>query len=490
MRTGADYRAALRDGRKVVVMGGGTIADVTTHPATAAMVEEYALWYDRHADPAWRDRLVAPDGTAWAFTPPRSARDVAAIGRAIRDTIFASAGNVTHTPLYGHLIAMGMLTAAETRGAGARHIANAEAYRRHVAETGRFLTFCGGAAIIGQRLHPDPAERVPVKIVRETDRGIVVRGRLGMHTSPAYAEDVYVGTLTGLQLDGHPIGFVVPVAAPGVTTLCRKPAAREADRFLAPLSGRYDELDGQMWLDDVAIPWERVFALDPAPEAIPRWLRWHHLCGWLAKAEFTLGLALALTDAMSLKEHDATIEYLVDIIAEVQIVRSCIAAAEHDPEYTASGYCVPNHAHLAAGGISLFKARQRITELLRIVPGSSLVVAPGDSDLKLPELAQGLEESFGGGGYTARQRAALLQLAWDHVSSALDGRESAFELHASGGLPGWRHWLRRSFRDYNALANGVLDFLDLAMPPIDVSGIGTAPVAARRTVSPPRSDKG
>jgi hypothetical protein len=51
----------------------------------------------------------------------------------------------------------------------------------------------------------------------------------------------------------------------------------------------------------------------------------------------------------------------------------------------------------------------------------SLVVAPADTDLAAPEVAAGLEESFGGGGYTARQRAALLQLAADHVASALDG---------------------------------------------------------------------
>ena len=483
MRTGAEYRAALRDGRKVVIMGGDVIEDVITHPATAAMVEQYVAWYDRHRDPEWADTLISPDGTPWAFVPPRTAEDVVAIGRSIAKTIFLSAGNITHTPHYGHLIAMGVLTGTERLNAGSRHIANATAYHEGVARDQRFITFCGGAAIIGQRMQPNPADRVSVKIVRETDKGMVVRGRLGMHTSPAYAEEVYVGTLTGLQIDGHPIGFIVPVAAPGITTLCRKPAVREANPFMAPLSSRYDELDGQMWLDDVLIPWERVFAVDPAPEALARWLRWHHLYGWLAKAEFTLGLALALTDAIGLREHDATIDYLVDIIAEVQTVRSCIAGAELDPEFTASGYCVPNHAHLAAGGISLFKARQRISELLRIIPGSSLVVAPGDSDLEIPELAQGLEESFGGGGYTARQRSALLQLAWDHVSSALDGRESAFELHASGGLPGWRHWLRRSFKDYNQLANAVLQFIDIDMPAIDVSGIGTAAVAARRTVT-------
>ena len=483
MRTGADYQAALRDGRKVVIVGGDTIDDVTTHPATAAMVEQYVAWYDRHVDPEWRETLVSPDGTPWAFVLPRSVDEVRAIGKAIHRTIFLSAGNVTHTPHYGHLIGMGVLAATETLGAGPQHPANAEAYRREVAETGRFITFCGGAAIIGQRLRPDPADRVAAKIVRETDKGMVVRGRLGMHTSPAFAEEVYVGHLTGLKVEGQPIGFIVPVAAPGVTTLCRKPAVREANPFLAPLSSRYDELDGQMWLDDVFVPWERVFAVDPAPEAIPRWLRWHHLYGWLAKAEFTLGLALALVDAMGLKEHDQTVDYLVDIIAEVQVVRSCIAGAEHEADFTASGYCYPNHAHLAAGGVSLFKARQRISELLRIIPGSSLVVAPSDSDLAIPELADGLEASFGGGGYTARQRAALLQLAWDHVSSALEGRESAFELHASGGLPGWRHWLRRSFTDYNRLANAVLELIDIPMPEIDARGIGTALPTPRRTAT-------
>ena len=486
MRTGAEYKAALRDGRKIVIMGGGTIEDVTTHPATASMVEQYVAWYDRHRDPDWIDTLVSPSGTPWAFVLPRTSEEVVAVGRAISKTIFLSAGNITHTPHYGHLIAMGVLAAAETRNVGPQHAENAEAYRREIVRDQRFVTFCGGAAIIGQRMQPNPADRVSVKIVRETDKGMIVRGRLGMHTSPAYAEEVYVGHLTGLQIAGHPVGFIVKVGDPGVTTLCRKPAVRDANPFMAPLSSRYDELDGQMWLDDLFVPWERVFAVDPAPEAIPRWLRWHHLYGWLAKAEFTLGLSLALTDAMGLKEHDATIEYLVDAIAEVQTVRACITAAEHDPEFTPTGYCVPNHAHLAAGGIALFKARQRLSELLRIIPGSSLVVAPGDADLAIPELAQGLEESFGGGGYSARQRSALLQLAWDHVSSALDGRESAFELHASGGLPGWRHWLRRSFTDYNQLANAVLDFVNLDVPALDVDIVRTAMPAARRPVTPPR----
>ena len=54
MRTGADYRESLRDGRRVWVLGEGVVEDVTTHPATRAMVEEYVAWYDRHFDPSGR----------------------------------------------------------------------------------------------------------------------------------------------------------------------------------------------------------------------------------------------------------------------------------------------------------------------------------------------------------------------------------------------------------------------------------------------------
>jgi hypothetical protein len=74
------------------------------------------------------------------------------------------------------------------------------------------------------------------------------------------------------------------------------------------------------------------------------------------------------------------------------------------------------------------------------------------------------------------------------VSSALDGRESAFELHASGGMPNWRGWLRRNFRDYNELANAVLRAIDLPMSEIDVGTIPAAPIAKRRPAAPPTGE--
>jgi len=491
VRTGAAYREALRDGRRVWVLGEGAVEDVTVHPSTRATVDEYVAWYDRHFDPEWQDVVLAPPDASgarapWAFVLPRSVQDLRAMGRCFSATTFLSAGNITHTPAYGNLIALGILDAVTQRNVSPAQIASAAAYRELIARTGRFLTFSAGAATIGARMRPDPGERLALRLVRETDAGLVVSGKVGMHTSPVYAEDVYIGSHCGIERGAHRATFIVPVAAPGVTVVCRKIAARHANPFMAPLSSRFDELDGQMWLDDVFVPWERIFLMDVTPEPMASWLFWHQLYCWLSKAEFTLGLALACTHAMGLVEHEPTIEYLIDLVVDVQTVRSCQTAAELDPEFTAEGYCIPGRGHVAAGSIAMQKARQRITEILRILPGSSLVVAPSDKDLAAPEVGAGLDESFAGGGYTALQRSALLQLACDHVASALDGRESAFELHANGGIPAWRGRLRRYFTRYSELANGVLRSLSLDMPTLDLEGLRAAPMVPRRPVTPPR----
>jgi aromatic ring hydroxylase len=467
------------------------------------MVDYYASWYDRHFDLAWQDLLLTPSNTNGeripiAFLVPQRAEDLRRMGHSFATTIFPTAGNVTHTPAYGNLIGLGILDAVQRRHPASDNMAMATKYRDWLAATGRFLTFSSGGATIGYRFREDPNARASLRLIKETDAGIVVRGKVGMHTSVPFADDVYIGAGGAVTCGNQRATFVVAVSAPGVTVVCRRIAARHHNLFLAPLSSQFDELDAQLWLEDVFIPWDRVFLTEPPPEAsgaapleldrgegITSWLFWHQLYCWLSKAEFTLGLALACTDAMGLREHQQTLDYLVDLIAEVQTVRSCLTAAELDPQVTQAGHAYPGLVHIAAGSIAMLKARQRITEILRVLPGSSLVMAPADTDLAAPEMAAGLEETFGGGGYTALQRSALLNLAWDHISSGLDGRESAFELHANGGIPTWRNRLRRWFSDYNELANGVLKSLDLDMPVIDLDSLRQMFLAPRRPVSMP-----
>jgi 4-hydroxyphenylacetate 3-monooxygenase len=250
------------------------------------------------------------------------------------------------------------------------------------------------------------------------------------------------------------------------------------------LSSRFDELDAMVWLEDVFVPRSRVFTGEPLDRnrrhSLVSWLLWHHSYGWLAKAELTLGLALALAEVMGLKDNPQTIEQLVELTVNVQTTRTCMTAAELDPETTESGYVLPNQLHVASAGINTLRVRQRMAEILRGLPGSSLVNAPADTDFADPRMAAELEDAFGGGGYTALQRAALLQLAWDQVSSGLDGREAAFELHASGGLEAWRRRLASWFERYNELANGAREFIPVDLPPMDLTSLQEVQNVPRR----------
>ena len=300
MRTGAAYREALRDGRRVWVLGEGRVDDVTTHPATAPMVAEYVTWYDRLKDPAWRDLAWTPEGASVAYMVPLSADDLVRMGRFFSATTFLGAGNITHTPAYGHMIALGIQHAVTLRNASEAQVRNANAYRAHIAATGRFVTFAAGHATIGYRLRPDPAERNSLRIVRELDAGLVIAGKIGMHTSPAFAEDVDIGAGNNVDYQGHRATFAVAVNSPGVTVICRKRAPRETNPFAAPLKNRFDELDGQMWDSTMRRAVERVFLTEPTAEPIARWLFWHQLYCWLAKAEFSAfcDFSLACTQAM------------------------------------------------------------------------------------------------------------------------------------------------------------------------------------------------
>ena len=495
MRTGAEYRESLRDGRNVWVMGEGPVEDVTTHQATAAMVNEYVAWYDRHFDAGWQDMLLTePDAEGkrhpLALTPPKTSADLRRLGKAISAVHFITGGNMTHTPGYGALIALGMLNVLKRLNNSSEEIEAAEAYRESLASSGRFLTFAGGGSLIGTRLRQDESERVALRLVSETAEGIVVSGKIQMHTSTPFAEDLLITGRDEMPPgSGRWLWFIVPVNAPGIRVVARRTANKHVNPFLSPLSSRFDELDSLVWLKDVFVPKERVFTAErPDPNrrhSLISWLIWHHSYGWLAKAELTLGLALALAEVMGLKENPVTIEQLVELTVNVQTTRTCMTAAELEPEMTESGYAMPDQLHLAAAGINTLRVRQRMSEILRGFPGSSLVNAPADTDFADPEMAAELEDAFGGGGYTALQRAALLQLTWDQISSGLDGREAIFELHASGGLTAWRAHLRAWFQSYNELANGVQQLLGVELPPMDLNSLQEVAITPRRQVTPP-----
>ena len=103
---------------------------------------------------------------------------------------------------------------------------------------------------------------VLLRVVGETDSGIVVRGAK-FETAAAYANQAFVKPTIGdwgsAELSEYAVGFVADMAAPGITHICRSSFAGRRPTADYPLSNRFDEIDTMIVFDDVEIPWQDVF---------------------------------------------------------------------------------------------------------------------------------------------------------------------------------------------------------------------------------------
>ena len=64
--------------------------------------------------------MLKDEALPWGYVLPKSADDLIGMGRCFSATTFLSAGNITHTPAYGHLIALGILGAVQHFNASTR----------------------------------------------------------------------------------------------------------------------------------------------------------------------------------------------------------------------------------------------------------------------------------------------------------------------------------------------------------------------------------
>ena len=98
-------------------------------------------------------------------------------------------------------------------------------------------------------------------VVKETDKGIIVRGAK-YETAAAYANQAFVKPTIAnwgdQKLSNYALGFICPMNATGLKHICRSGFAGKSDPNDYPLSNRADEVDTLLVFDNVLIPWEDV----------------------------------------------------------------------------------------------------------------------------------------------------------------------------------------------------------------------------------------
>ena len=223
IRTGAQYRDSIRDGREVW-MNGERVPDVSTHPMFAPIVDIRARIFDLAHDAATRDVMSytdpdTGDRNCIANKLPRSQQDWQHKRVAI-DLVQCAAGGVvtrvgdeTVGEMWSLFDGQDMLNEVDPRFA--------ENIRRHVQRAVQEDPFHVSANTDpkGDRSKA-PKDQDPdmlLHVVRETDSGIVVRGAK-YETAAAYSNQAFakptIANWGNSELSDYAVGFVLDMGIP------------------------------------------------------------------------------------------------------------------------------------------------------------------------------------------------------------------------------------------------------------------------------------
>lgn len=463
MRRAADYLAALRDGR-AVFLDGNPVRDVTTHPAFAESTRRIAERYDAAAaapdittcvDPATGRRI----GAMWLI--PRSAEDLGRRRAVHRFWAEGSYGLMGRTPDH--------VASVLTAFAGWRQLFD-RAGRQFGDNVLRFYEKCRDEdlyvtyAIVPPQIdRSTPAHRHPEPflhpgVVKETDAGIVIRGAHSIATSVTMADWLYVSYITPLSPGDvdYAISLAIPVAAPGLKLLPRRPYATMATSvFDYPLSSRYDEVDTTVIFDDVFVPWEQVFVYKNVELVTAQFHEspahvtgnFQSLVRFGVKLELMAGLAMKLVE-IGHGEGDPTTQATLggDVAVMCAAFDALVKAAEQFP-LVSEGYARP-HPQYVYAGMSL--QRRLIVDLYRTVRelagGAFQTLPSSEASFASPDTAADTERYYRSAVSPARDRVKLLKLIWDLIGTEYGGRQLQYEMFYSAAQPVVN---RRMFRAYD-----------------------------------------
>jgi 4-hydroxyphenylacetate 3-monooxygenase len=474
MRSGADYTAALRDGR-AVFLDGERVEDVTKHPAFAEPVRRIAEAYDRARAPEAREATTFVDpatgqrhSTMWLV--PRSADDLAARRRTHRLWAEASYGLMGRTPDHVACVLTAFASWRQLFDRGGQRFGDSVVrFQARARDEDLYLAY----GIVPLQIdRSQPAHRQPEPflfpgVVQERDDGIVVRGCQGITTSAVLADWLFISYITPLVPgdEDYAISFVTPVAAPGLRVYPRRPYAQTATSvYDYPLSSRFDEVDATVVLDDVLVPWEHVFIHRNVDLVNAQFhespshtlANFQSLVRFTVKLEFMAGLALKLVEVHSAEkkpEIQATLGG--EIAALCAAFDALVQAAERHP-LVREGVARPHPQYIYA---AMSLQRRLIVDMLRAIRelagGAFQQLPSSEASFTSPETRADLERFMRSGIASARDRVKLLKLVWDFVGTEFGGRQLQYEMFYSSAQPVVN---TRMFRSYDwAAARAMVD---------------------------------
>ena len=455
-RTGEQYLQGLKERPPEVWVGGQRVEDVTSHPGFANGARSVAALYDLQHEPDLQDEMtyVSPssgDRVGMSFLMPENLTDLERRRRMFYRWATYHGGMMGRTPDYMNAAFVAMASAAtyfdqDREGFGE----NVRQYYELIREQDLCLTH----TLVNPQRSRSPqryitdtlAQDVALKVIKETDAGIIVRGARLLATLGPLSDEIAVypsrSHHTADNADQYAVSFSIPSNTPGLRYICRESFDYGRTPFDHPLGARFEEMDAVAIFEDVLVPWERVFLLGNVESCNNMTNR----TGWIyhsfhqvvtriaAKTEFLLGVASLMVETLGSGEQAHVQERIAEMIMQLEIIRALLRTAEVDAAPDEWGLVTPARFPLTvAENMYARSFYPRMVEIMQLLGSSSLMALPSQADFD-SEIAPDLEHYLATDTASAIDRTKLFHLAWDISCSAFGSRSLHYERFFAGDL--------------------------------------------------------
>jgi 4-hydroxyphenylacetate 3-monooxygenase len=484
LRTGAAFLADLKASERTVFVDGERVKDPTSHPAFRAGARSIARLFDCAAAPGNRELMtyaVPETGRrAWrAYQIPRTHADLKAKRLASEKWAEETFGLMGRTPDHVSNFFAGFAAKPSVfAAAGQQYADNVVKFYEYLRDNHLYVAY----AIVPPQIdrskpaHQQADPHLYAGVVKETDAGIVLSGGQQLATGAVYADYLHLSCIHPLRPgdESYAVSVAIPLNAPGVRLYSRRAFAMHAtSTFDYPLTSRFDETDCFVVLDNVLVPWERVFCYRNLALCWDQWWKTpSHLYGnlqaqarYATKLRFLLGLAKRMNEATGNDAAPPVQVEMGELAAFASIVEGMVQAQETMATVDDEGVLWPSRTALYSVMALQGEINPRMIDIVRELTGAAMITLPSSlADFENPESAADMERYFRSATTDARSRVALMRLAWDFIGTELGNRHQQYEKFYGGAS-----FLVKMnvYRAYDFARAGNLVDAALGLPPVE-----------------------
>ena len=459
MKTGNQYRESLKKLHPVIYCNGRRIEDVVDDKMTKPHVNSAAMTYDLAFEPEYEDLMTATsslsDKKINRFTHiPQSTDDLVKKVKMLR-MISQHTGTCYQRCVGMDALNATFITTYEIdKDCHTNYHERFKEYYKYVQQND--LMIAGSMTDVKGDRSKKPSQQADpdlyVHIVDKRKDGIVVRGAKAHQTGMVNSHEMLILPTTNLGPEDkdYAVACAIPVDAPGVIHIFGRQTndQRRLDGDIDCGNSEFAIVGGETLtiLNDVFVPWERVFMCNEYPyaqkyvETFASYHRQNYGGCKVGLADVIIGTAAAVADCNGVLNKSHIKDKLVEMTFLAETMHCCSLACSSEGFKTPAGSYYVNTLFANAAKLNCTRTMYEISRLAHDIAGGFIATLPYEADYKSKEVGPYIDKYLAANPkYSTEERIRMARL----LENMTGGTALAESMHGAGSPQAMRIMIYR-----------------------------------------------